>query len=203
MQKIWYKIKSKLLTIFGDIKVFKYPMFLIYSPKGFDIKGEDIEDIINLVDDNNTYIILRSYNNYLDGFFIPTGESKCTHSGVYSHGRVYHSIAEGVRKDSIIEFCKADRIVVLKPIKITDKQQKYVYEHAEKSVSKPYDFDFKDKGKGSNLSYYCHEFTVSCFPKTWDIKRLRTSNKIGIKGPEVFVADSFYLSDHFEVVYEK
>jgi hypothetical protein len=32
MKKIIYKIWSKFLTMFGDIKIFKYPFWLIYDP---------------------------------------------------------------------------------------------------------------------------------------------------------------------------
>ena len=108
-------------------------------------------------------------------------------------------MAEGVRRDSIIEFCRADRIIVLKPKKMSEKQVDSAFDHAEKSVGLPYDIDFND----STDKYYCHEFTRSCFPKKWKIEQMKVKNKLGMSGPKTWVADSFYLSDNFEVVYEK
>ena len=33
--KFTYKVWSKLLDFIGDIKIFKYPMFIIYDPSYF------------------------------------------------------------------------------------------------------------------------------------------------------------------------
>ena len=69
IKKIW----KKLLTIFGDIKVYKYPFFLIYQPKGYRVTGYEIEKILNVIKPGD--ILVRGYYDYLDGKFIP-GELK-------------------------------------------------------------------------------------------------------------------------------
>ena len=209
MKFIWYKIKSYILTIFGDLHIYKYPMFIVYNPNGYKINGDNIEQILKIAEEETMLVFMRGFDSYLDGVFIPIGVSKCSHSGIYIEEKVYHSIAEGVRKDSLIEFCRCDRLIILKPKKLTEKQYKSIYEHCEKSVGTPYDFDFYSENTNnksnikSNSAYYCHEFSASCIPKTWNIEKMRVKNKLGIIGPKIFAADSFLLNDHFEIVFGK
>lgn len=40
MKKTIYKLWSKFLTMFGNIKIFKWPMFFIYDPSEYEITGE-------------------------------------------------------------------------------------------------------------------------------------------------------------------
>lgn len=60
-------------------------------------------------------IVLRGYDNYLDGYFIDDRLS-------YSHGAIYvgdntiiHAVAEGVSKINALDFMKCDRICILRP----------------------------------------------------------------------------------------
>ena len=41
MKRFLHKIKSKFLTMFGDLKVFRFPFFLIYDPDDYAISGEE------------------------------------------------------------------------------------------------------------------------------------------------------------------
>ena len=56
-------LKSKLLTIFGRIKVSKYPMWLSYSPTTYKVKGEQIRQAIKLLKPG--YVIGRGYDERL------------------------------------------------------------------------------------------------------------------------------------------
>lgn len=188
-----YKIKSFILTIFGDIKVFKSPFFIVYHPTTFKVKGQETRKISSMIQPGD--VIMRSYSNYLDGYFIPKGKSGCSHSGLYiGNNKIVHSIAEGSRIDDIIDFCRADKIVVLRP----DSGQEYAIIHANKCADAqvPYDFNF-EPGPGK---YYCHEFTASCYPRL-GIEQLRGSVLGFIFTPYAFLADSFYSNPHFTKIY--
>ncbi len=194
MGDLIYAIKRKALTIFGDIKIFKWPFFILYHPTTFRVKGAHTREIMTKIKPGD--VIMRSYDDYLDGYFIPKGKSGCSHSGVYiGDNKIVHSIAEGSSVIDIIDFCRADRIVVLRP----DSGQEWAIDHAKKCADKnvPYDFDFAP-GPGR---YYCHEFTASCYPNL-NIEQL--SRKIfGLfSSPTAFLADSFYTNSHFTKIYE-
>lgn len=193
MSSLIYGIKRKLLTIFGDIKIFKWPFFVIYQPTSFRIKGKDSREIMDNIRPGD--VIMRSYVDYLDGYFIPKGESGCSHSGLYiGDNMVVHSIAEGSSLIDVLDFCRADKIVVLRP----NSGQNWAIEHAKKCADEniPYDFDFVP-GPGK---YYCHEFTASCYP---DLNIEILSRKVlgFINSPKAFLADSFYSNSNFTKIY--
>lgn len=188
-----YELKRALLTIFGDIKVFKWPLFMVYHPTSFKIKGRDTREIMEVLESGD--VVMRAYDYYLDGYFIPKGESKCSHSGLYiGDNLIVHSIAEGSTVDDMIDFCRADRIVVLRP----DGGQEWAVAHAKKCADAKVEYDFNfTPGPGK---YYCHEFTASCFP---DLGIETLSRKIFkfIRSPKAFLADSFYTNKNFTKVY--
>ena len=72
------KIKKLFLNILGDIKVYRFPFFMIYDPTTFLIKGYHTRQAINAI--QTGCIVLRGYKCYADGFFIPGDFS---HSGIY------------------------------------------------------------------------------------------------------------------------
>lgn len=57
--------KKLFLTIFGKIKVFRWPMFIVYDPSTYLVKGQQIREILDIIKPG--YIIGRGYDNYLDG----------------------------------------------------------------------------------------------------------------------------------------
>ena len=120
------------LKVFGDIKVFKWPMFLIYDPGSYQVKGQDMLDVLNIVQPGD--ILLRGYNNYLDGYFIP---GYFSHVGFYvgqvkdedkdkvilpegtelfqsGEQMVVHAMAEGVFVQDVLDFCRADRMLIIR-----------------------------------------------------------------------------------------
>lgn len=193
MPSLIYSIKRKLLTIFGDIKIFKWPMFVIYHPVSFKVKGHHTREIINLLEPGD--VVMRSYFNYLDSYFIPKGQSKCSHSGLYiGDNRVVHSIAEGSVIDDIIDFCRADSILVLRPL----SGQEWAIEHAKKCADQNIEYDFNFEPEQGR--YYCHEFTASCYPNL-GIKPLSRKIFVFFSSPVVFLADSFYTNENFKLLY--
>ena len=103
MTSLLYGFKRFTLTIFGDIKVFRWPLFVIYQPTSFRVKGFDTRAIMANIQPGD--VVMRAYDDYLDGYFIPKGSSGCSHSGVYiGANKIVHSIAEGSSIIDIIDF---------------------------------------------------------------------------------------------------
>lgn len=135
------KLYERVLTVFGDIKVFRYPLFIVYDPGSYQVKGDDVREVLDVLQPGD--VLLRSYSNYLDGRFIP---------GVFSHAAVYageltemdralagnrigdpeererarrevfrtgkqmviHAMAEGVFIEDILTFSRCDQMAVLR-----------------------------------------------------------------------------------------
>ena len=193
MTSLLYGFKRFTLTIFGDIKVFRWPLFVIYQPTSFRVKGFDTRAIMANIQPGD--VVMRAYDDYLDGYFIPKGSSGCSHSGVYiGANKIVHSIAEGSSIIDIIDFCRCDKIIVLRP----DSGQEWAIEHAKKCADAniPYNFDFVP-GPGK---YYCHEFTASCYPEL-NIEPLSRKIFGFLSSPIAFLADSFYVNKHFTKTY--
>jgi uncharacterized protein YycO len=101
-------------------------------------------------------ILLRGYDKYLDSKFIPD-EKGYSHAGIYiGKNQVVHAIAPYVEKCHIIDFCQADRIMLLSP----ESGQVTAIATAVGKIGLPYDFDYKtDRGK-----LYCFELIATCYP---------------------------------------
>lgn len=141
------KLSEWFLTVFGDIKVFRFPFFLVYDPGSYQVKGDDVRALIDTLQPGD--ILLRAYTNYLDGKFIP---GKFSHAAIYcgelrerdrhhigtrqrsaddrtrsqqtmfhtGEQMVIHAMAEGVFIEDILTFSRCDRLVVLRlPERIT------------------------------------------------------------------------------------
>jgi hypothetical protein len=176
-------IWNSFLKFFGDIKVFKYPMYLLYDPGSYKVKGHEIRRVIETVQPGD--ILVRSYSNYLDGYFIP---GRFSHVGLYVgkteladlenvknpnrdkfyEGKqvVIHSMAEGVFMEDVINFCKCDYLVIMRRSSRTEPEVDFetdfrsvVYPKALKNLGKEYDFKF-DFSNYHTLS--CTELVYSC-----------------------------------------
>ena len=198
-----YSLKKSLLTIFGDIMVSKYPMYIFYHPTTFSIKGVDTLKIMSIIKPGD--ILMRSYNNYIDNYFIPKGESQCSHSGIYIGGKnfqVLHAMAEGITSHYIIDFCRCDRIVILRPKQISINQTKKLLRFSRKCFKDnvQYDFNFED----DNKKYYCHEFTAMCYIHIgMYIEKVSLKTIFRTMSPKKYLADSFYLNKNFKIIFEK
>ena len=134
-------LRNLFLKIFGDIKVFRWPFFLLYHPTGYQVKGDEVRQVIDTIRPGD--ILVRGYRNYLDGLFIPgyfshvglyLGEvtdadrQHVTHADGERHFRsgkqmVIHSMAEGIFLEDVINFCRCDRMAILRfPAKLTHQQ---------------------------------------------------------------------------------
>lgn len=193
MKKFLYKLWSKFLTAFGEIKIFKFPMFLVYDPHYFSVGGEQVLDIISILEPGD--IILRGYDNYLDGCFIPDPLS-FSHGAIYiGNGKIIHAVAEGVSETNVIEFTRCDRIAIFRP----KRYQRRAISRAKKFLKNktPYDFGFNN----SVSSLYCFELCGLCYDKL-NIPTLSIKKFFGlIKKENVFLAESFVKSNDLTCIY--
>ena len=192
MFKLFYKLKSAFLTFFGDIKVYPFPMFVVYCPDSFRIKGADTRAAMKQIHPGD--LVLRKYRHYLDGFFIP---GRFSHTGIYvGHGKVIHAVAEGVSEIDLIDFLRCDAFAIVRP----KAGAKNAIEKLYGWLGKPYDFDFKS----GNDRYYCHELAAEAY-RGLAIEKFPTT-LFGLKLPflsKKYLADSFLASPDFRVITER
>ena len=193
MKKAMYKIWSKFLSAFGNVKCFRWPLFLIYDPDDFEVSGPKVAQICKILQPGD--VILRGYNKYLDGKFIPSKEG-------WSHGAVYigdwkiiHAVAEGVSETDVIEFTRCDRIAVLRPASGQQKAVAAAKKFLEDKV--PYDFGFQ---RGCS-ALYCFELCRECYPDL-KVPTFVVKHFFGlVKRSDVVLAESFFQSEDFKCIF--
>ena len=129
------------LKLFGDLKVFKWPMFIIYDPSSYQVKGADIRQVLKIAKPGDIFV--RGYKNYLDGYFIPgyfshaglyLGEVLAAHEELIVHPKgkalfrtgeqiVVHAMAEGVFMEDLLDFCRCDYMALLRFPEQLSRQQ--------------------------------------------------------------------------------
>lgn len=124
---------DQLVTIFGDIKVFKHPLWLAYDPGSYRVRGPECRKVSELLEPGD--ILLRHYDGYLDNMFIPgvfshaglylgpvteSDRAKIPETGVASRAfeagicQVAHSTAEGVHLEDVLTFLRCDEVAVVR-----------------------------------------------------------------------------------------
>lgn len=186
-----YRIKKKIITVFGDIEWHKFPFFLIYNPKHYALKGDDFRVVSERIRPYD--VLLRRFDKYIDNRFIP---------GFWNHAAVcledktiLHAIAEGVVKEDLFDFMKADHICILRP--------KFWYvegilkERAKQFLGKEYDFSFDFKN-GDRLS--CTELAREFFTG-FEHKIPLSETNFFFFSRQIVIPDTIY-SANFEVIYD-
>lgn len=190
--KATYKLWSKLLGIIGDIKIYKWPMFIIYDPSYFKMNGDRIQEATEKLQPGD--IVLRGYDHYLDSHFI---------DGDYSHGsictgktEITHAVSPKVCTIHPIDFMECDRICILRP-----KDQSLVEDAvktAKDFVGTPYDFGFNT---GDSEEVYCFELVARCYP-SMNFKKYQVKKFFGLVKRIVYLGKTFLLNDNLEIVFE-
>ena len=183
---------EKFVTALGKIRIYKYPMFIIYQPRGYAIKGSEKRIIESLIKPGD--YLVRGYYSYLDGFLIP---GYFSHAGFYyGENMVIHAVAEGVLKEDLNDFCSCDYLAVLRDETATEDEIRAVCERSLTYVGDGYDFTFKS----NNNSFYCTELVTTIW-----------NNKIGIKPTDIktlwrkysiYLPDQFYESIKLSIIYK-
>jgi hypothetical protein len=71
-------LQERLLLVLSDVKLYPWPLFLVYDPGSYLVRGDDARQAIEAVKPGD--ILVRRYRHYLDGYFIP---------GYFSHAGLY------------------------------------------------------------------------------------------------------------------
>lgn len=153
----WYDLKSKVVAWFGDIKVYPYPMFIMFGHSAYKMKGPDVRSLMESVKPGD--ILLRRFDHYLSGLMIP---GYWTHSALYVGGNeVIHMLGEGITKEDILTFSRCDNVCILRKVSdsglTANEAVTASFKYYDSNVQ--YDFDFKD----SPEKFYCSEFTHACW----------------------------------------
>jgi len=188
--KILNSMYRNFLKIFGDIKIFPWPMFIIYNPEGYGVKGEEVRDIINQIQPGD--ILIRGYKRYLDGYFIP---------GFFSHAAIVvndnmiiHSMAEGVFKQDIINFCRCDYMAILRFKKGIEVDTQQFCKNAENLLGAKYDFEFED----GDDEYYCTELVYQVCQPYLKLQQKEIKMFKGLISKKSFTPDQFW--DHKDLI---
>ena len=153
---MWYKFKSAFTSWFGNVKVYKYPFFILTGHTAYKIKGEHQREILNTIEPGDVF--LRRYDHYLSGLMIP---GYFTHAAIYvGDDQIIHVLGSGICKEDILTFMRCDNIDVLrsKDSTIIQAAIKNAWTQLDKDVGYDYDFD-----SDSPDLFYCTEFVDFCF----------------------------------------
>ena len=193
MKRLARKLWMKFITWFGNIKVFKYPFFIVYDPSFFKMDGCHTMKAIQLLEPGD--VILRGFDNYLDGYFIDDPHG-------YSHGAIYvgkekiiHAVVEGVSEINVLDFMKCDRICILRPTKYKQQAISKAKKFLQENV--PYDFSFKSGAS----ALYCFELVAECYAKL-NPQKIEFKKIFGLLTRSTYLADSFRENSSFKTVFE-
>ena len=136
------------IKFFGDLKIFPAPMFIVYDPGSYRVKGAHMREVMKVVEPGD--LLVRGYVSYLDSYFIPgyfshvglylgkvdaADRAKCAEldaakargagegqdpESLFAAGdqMVVHAIAEGVLLEDLLNFCRCDYMAVLRPPRV-------------------------------------------------------------------------------------
>lgn len=182
----WYKIKSKLLSFFSDIRI--YPGgIIIAGDSHYKLKGTDMREVLNVIEAGD--VLLRRYSHYLGSVLI---------KGYYSHAAIYvgndnviHMLGEGINKEDILTFLRCDGLRILRSGSRLNKDVAInkAYKFLEEGIEYDYDFD-----TDSPKRFYCTEFVDNLFD--YPVKKT-------LQKGEIVVPDDFIRANFFKTVWEK
>ena len=158
----------------------------------YKVTGNDILQIMEFIKPGD--ILLRGYDRYVDGKFIPD-EKGYSHAGLYiGSNMVIHAASPSVHKTSIIDFCQADRIMVLRPKCGTIG----AIVKAHELIGIPYDFNYEsDIGR-----LYCFELIATCYEDS-NMEKFTVKKFFGLLKRNCYLAKSIYCNKFFSILFEQ
>jgi uncharacterized protein YycO len=158
MKKIFIKLRNKIIGFFGHLK-FAFTIFpgIVYKQSGYKVKGIETNRVLTLIEPGD--ILVRGYDSFLSSRLI----GKWSHVAiVVDRENIIHSVGKGVIKETIIDFCRTDRIAIMriKPGLIQDNDITEAIYKAHHYLGTKYDygFNFNDAEEFS-----CTELLNICF----------------------------------------
>ena len=134
------RLYDEFVTVLGDIKLFRFPFWVVYDPGSYKIRGPEMRTILGLVKPGD--IVLRRYDGYLDSHIItgtfshaslflgevtvadavvvPEGEPRSM-SFCTGPAQIAHSTAEGVHLEEILTFLQCDGVAILRFPEVLEK----------------------------------------------------------------------------------
>lgn len=173
---LWYKVWSKFLAIVGEIRIFKWPCWVVYTPGEYKVTGAHFYKIRELIRPGD--ILLRGFDSYLDGLFIP---GRYSHAAIYvdtDNDTIIHAMTPAVQFTSLAEFIRCDRIAVIRPT-VSQKHINIAIQNAMNVIGVPYDYDFK-LDEGTNVGrreFFCSELIYHCYSHVKAQMKLNTTTK--------------------------
>lgn len=152
---MFYTLWSKFLKMFGRLKVYPFPMWIVYNPKGYRMSDKDDKIVMKIIKKGD--VLLRGYVDYLDTYFIP---GKFSHVGLYvGDMEVIHSMQDGVFQEGLMRFLRCDYLAIMRP-RLSEEEIDNVVTRARTLLGTPYDFlmDFEDASR-----MCCTEFVMCAF----------------------------------------
>ena len=160
MKKLWIKIVQGVISAFGNVQFFPSPFFcLLWGNTHYKVRGPEVRRLIEELRVGD--IILRRYDRYVSGWFIP---GFWTHvSLMATENTVIHATTRGVMEEDILTFLRADHIMVLR---YGDEEVAKVAASMSRSlIGREYDFLF-DASDDERL--YCSELVKHCYAGVFD-----------------------------------
>ncbi len=179
-----YRIKKWVSIFLSKLRWmgWKHPLWFVLGPRDWKLDGWDITRIINLVEPGD--IIITRVDGFVSTWLLP---GYWNHAGVVTNNRglytsVVHSTAEGVHESHMIDFLRADHVIVLKAQGVAcgywgTEASLLASGFSKAAAEYDFSFDFTDAGKFS-----CTELAAACYP---DKIKART----GWFGRKILVAD--------------
>lgn len=181
-------IKRFIINFFGNIRVYKGG-FVLFGQSKYKLKGPDWREILDIIQPGD--IIGVAHHNYVSSWFI---KGDFSHVGLYvGDNTVIHVRAEGILKEDILTFLRADDAFVVRPADraVVDTAIQKAYEQLNKGAK--YDFDFDAL---CDEEFYCSEFTDYCTDYM-----LRES--VSKNNKYIYPDDYLIPSDKFEIIWKK
>ena len=148
-------VKKKIIDFIGNIKIYSGGI-VFFGDNGLGLKGPDWREILDIIKPGD--IVLNAHNHYLSSFFI---KGNYGHVGLYvGDNKIIHVIGDGILKQDILTFLRADDVVVVRPEnqELVPQAISNAYNQLEKDVQYDYDFNRDDTAQ-----FYCSEFTDFCY----------------------------------------
>ena len=110
---------------------------------------------------------------------------------------VIHAIEDGINIIHLFDFCRTDRICVLRPIGLINSQLFLITLRAQLEIGKPYDFIFDFN---NDAAFSCTEFVAYCLKEFITIEKEEVK-LFGFIKKKIIKPTTFLLSPHLEKVY--
>lgn len=191
MKKLIYKIWSKFLIIFGELKIVKWFPWIQYDPIEYKMSADKIRRVLSLVKPGD--VLLRRYDGYVDNVFI---DGKYSHAGIYvGNDMIIHAVNPTVSEIDVIDFCRCDNICILRPTSGQTHAMSVARKYLADCVT--YDFNYQP----TDEAIYCFELCAKCYPNL-DIKMFDVKYIFGLLRRTAYLGKSFIESPDFTIVEE-